>query len=88
MFFSNQLITHQPCRSEDVAGVDGFDQKPGFTCSRGGVLEFSLKYGMWGFPKLWIFSSNQTSLENRPFIDDFPMKTAIQWGFSIAMFEY
>ena len=39
-------------------------------------------------PSVEIPSSNQTWLENGPFIDDYLIKTSIHMGFSIAMFDY
>jgi len=33
-------------------------------------------------PYTWLFN---IAMENGPFIDDFPIKTSIYWGFSTAM---
>ena len=44
------------------------------------ILRF--KHHLVGDPTLWLFN---IAMENGPFIDDFPIKTSIYKGFSMAM---
>ena len=54
------------------------------------LQKWSFKYGKWWESTgiagtIWLFN---ITMENDPFIDDFPIKTSIYSGFSMAMLNY
>jgi hypothetical protein len=50
------------------------------------ILDVFYESSTWGIPfTLWLFN---IAMENGPFIDDFPIKTSIYKGFSMAMLNY
>ena len=48
---------------------------------QGGLVGDQITY-LWIYDTLWLFN---VAMENGPFIDDFPIKTSIYRGFSMAM---